>query len=124
VFISGAVADFTSPLGVHVVPGREQHGVNQSPSVHHPLNPSRNPLFFAHKKMSDKNIFLSDIFLSAQYGGRTTGREQHGVNQSPSVHHPLNPSRNPLFFAHKKMSDKNIFLSDIFLSAQYGGQAW
>jgi hypothetical protein len=66
VFISGAVTEFTSPLGVHVVPGREQHGVNQSPSVHHQLNPSRNPLFFADKNMSDKNIFLSHMFLSAQ----------------------------------------------------------
>jgi hypothetical protein len=66
VFISGAVTEFTSPLGVHVVPGREQHGVNQSPSAHHQLNPSRNPLIFGDKNMSDTNIFLSDIFLSAQ----------------------------------------------------------
>jgi hypothetical protein len=64
VFISGAVAEFTSPLGVHVVPGRDQHGVNESPSAHHQLNPSRTPRL-ADKKMSDKNIFLSYIFLSA-----------------------------------------------------------
>jgi hypothetical protein len=66
VFISGAVAEFTSPLGVHAASEHEQHGVNQSPSVHHQLNPSRNPLFFADKTMSDKNIFLSYMFLSAQ----------------------------------------------------------
>jgi hypothetical protein len=66
VFISGAVTEFTSPLGVHAASEHEQHGVNQSPSAHHQLNPSRNPMFFADKKMLDKNIFLSYIFLSAQ----------------------------------------------------------
>jgi hypothetical protein len=62
VFISGAVAEFTSQLGVHVVPGREQHGVNQSLSANNPLNPRRTPGSLLTKTCRTKTFFCPTFF--------------------------------------------------------------
>jgi hypothetical protein len=62
VFISGADAEFTSPLGVYVVPEREQHGVNESPSAHNQLILSRTPRSLLTKKCRT-NIFFCPTFF-------------------------------------------------------------